>query len=173
MIVRGASEADAPGIAAIYGHHVLAGHGTFEEVPPSADEIAARIAGVLGDGLPYVVAEQGGQIVGFAYAAPYRPRSAYRYTAEDSVYIHPDHLGQGIGKALVAEVIRACEAMGLRQLVAVVGGSANAGSIGLHRSLGFVETGIGRALGFKHGRWVDIVWMQRALNGGDATLPGD
>ena len=173
MIVRAAGEADAPVIAAIYGHHVLTGFGTFEEVPPSDAEIATRIAGVGALGLPYLVAEDGGRVLGFAYAAPFRPRSAYRYTAEDSVYVHPDHLGQGIGRALVAEVIRRCEAIGLRQLTAVIGDSANAGSIGLHRSLGFVETGIGRALGFKHGRWVDIVWMQRPLNGGDATLPGE
>jgi phosphinothricin acetyltransferase len=173
MIVRAASETDAPGIAAIYGHHVVTGFGTFEEVPPSDAEIATRIASVGALGLPYLVAEDSGHVLGFAYAAPFRPRSAYRYTAEDSVYVHPDHLGQGIGRALVAEIIRRCEAMGLRQLTAVIGDSANAGSIGLHRSLGFVETGIGRALGFKHGRWVDIVWMQRPLNGGAATLPGE
>lgn len=171
MIVRAASQADAPAVAAIYGHHVLHGLGTFEEVPPSDAEIAARIVGVLGHGLPYLVAEDGRRVLGFAYAAPFRPRSAYRYTAEDSVYIHPDHLGQGVGKALVAEVIRVCEAMGLRQLVAVIGDSANAGSIGLHRSLGFVEAGVGRALGYKHGRWVDIVWMRKPLNGGDADTP--
>ena len=173
MIVRAASGTDAPAVAAIYGHHVLTGFGTFEEVPPSDAEIATRIAGVVALGLPYLVAEDAGRALGFAYAAPFRPRSAYRYTAEDSVYVHPDHLGRGIGRALVADVIRRCEAMGLRQLTAVIGDSANAGSIGLHRSLGFVETGIGRALGFKHGRWVDIVWMQRPLNGGAATLPGE
>lgn len=171
MIVRAATEADAPAVAAIYGHHVLTGFGTFEEVPPSDAEIAARIAGVLAHGLPYLLAEDAGQVLGFAYAAPFRMRSAYRYTAEDSVYIHPDHLGRGIGKALLVDVIRLCEAMGLRQLTAVIGDAANAGSIGLHRSLGFAETGVGRALGYKHGRWVDIVWMQRALNGGAANAP--
>lgn len=171
MIVRAACEADAPAVAAIYGHHVLHGFGTFEEVPPSDAEIAARIAGVLRHGLPYFVAEDATRVLGFAYAAPFRPRAAYRYTAEDSVYVHPDHLGEGIGKALVAQVIAACEAMGLRQLVAIIGDSANAGSIGLHRSLGFVQTGVGAALGYKHGRWVDIVQMQKALNGGDASAP--
>ena len=171
MIVRSASEADAPAIAAIYGHHVLTGFGTFEEVPPSHAEIAARIAGVAQLGLPYLVAEDDGHTLGFAYASAFRPRSAYRYTAEDSVYVHPDHVGQGVGRALVEEVIRLCEAMGLRQLTAVIGDSANAASIGLHRSLGFVETGIGRALGYKHGRWVDIVWMQKSLNGGDECDP--
>ena len=129
------------------------------------------MASVLGHGLPYVVMEDAGQVLGFSYASPFRLRAAYRYTAEESVYIHPDHLGHGLGKALVGEVIAACEALGLRQLVAVIGDSANAGSIGLHRSLGFVEIGVGRAFGFKHGRWVDIVQMQKPLNGGDETLP--
>jgi len=171
MIIRSASQADAGAVAAIYGHHVLTGLGTFEEVPPAETEIAARIAAVSALGLPYLVGEEGGRVVGFAYASPFRPRSAYRYTAEDSVYVHPDFIGRGVGKALVAEVIDACEALGLRQLVAVIGDSANAGSIGLHRSLGFVEAGVGRALGFKHGRWVDIVWMRRSLNAGDASAP--
>lgn len=171
MIVRSATEADAAAVGAIYGHHVLHGLGTFEEVPPSDAEMAQRIAAVIGRGLPYLVAEDGGRIVGFAYAAPFRPRAAYRYTAEDSVYIHPDFLGRGIGKALVAEVIAACERLGLRQLVAVIGDSANAGSIGLHRSLGFEPTGVGRSFGFKHGRWVDIVWMQKALGPGDSAPP--
>jgi phosphinothricin acetyltransferase len=158
-------------VAAIYGHHVLHGLGTFEELPPSEAEMAGRMAAVLGHGLPYVVMEDAGRVLGFSYAAPFRPRAAYRYTAEESVYIHPDHLGRGLGKALVSEVIGACEGLGLRQLVAVIGDSGNAGSIGLHRSLGFVEIGVGRAFGFKHGRWVDIVQMQKPLNGGDATLP--
>jgi len=126
---------------------------------------------VLDHGLPYLVAEEDGAVVGFAYAAPFRPRAAYRYTAEDSVYIAPEWIGKGVGKALVARVIAACEAMGLRQMVAVIGDSANAGSIGLHRSLGFEHAGVGRAFGFKHGRWVDIVWMQRALNGGELDTP--
>jgi len=171
MIIRPASAADAPAVASIYGHHVLHGLGTFEEVPPSEEEISRRIAAVLDHGLPYLVAEEGKAVVGFAYAAPFRPRAAYRYTAEDSVYVAPEWIGKGVGKALVARVIAACEAKGLRQLVAVVGDSANAGSIGLHRSLGFEHAGVGRAFGFKHGRWVDIVWMQRALNGGDTDAP--
>jgi phosphinothricin acetyltransferase len=158
-------------VAAVYGHHVLHGLGTFEEVPPSEVEMAARMGAVLGHGLPYVVMEDADQVLGFSYASPFRLRAAYRYTAEESVYIHPDHLGRGLGKALVSEVIAACEAMGLRQLVAVIGDSANAGSIGLHRSLGFVEIGVGRAFGFKHGRWVDIVQMQKPLNGGDTSPP--
>ncbi len=171
MIVRSATEADVAAVAAIYGHHVLHGLGTFEEVPPTDAEMAQRIAAVQDRGLPYLVAEDEGRIVGFAYAAPFRPRAAYRYTAEDSVYIHPDFLGRGIGKALVAEVIVASERLGLRQLVAVIGDSANAGSIGLHRSLGFEQTGVGRSFGFKHGRWVDIVWMQKQLGPGANAPP--
>jgi len=170
--IRSASAADAAAVAAIYGHHVLHGLGTFEEVPPSEAEIAGRIAAVLERGLPYLVAvDDAGAVIGFAYAAPFRPRAAYRYTVEDSVYIDPARLGRGLGKALVAEVIAACEALGLRQMVAVIGDSGNAGSIGLHRSLGFEHQGVGRSFGFKHGRWVDIVWMQRALNAGDAAQP--
>ncbi len=171
MRVRPATESDAAGVAAIYGHHVLHGFGTFEEVPPGAVEIAGRIAAVVGRGLPYLVAEEAGAVIGFAYAAPFRPRAAYRYTVEDSVYIAPDAIGKGVGKALVAEVIRVCEDLGLRQMVAVIGDSGNAGSIGLHRSLGFEQAGVGKALGYKHGRWVDIVWMQRALNEGSDAAP--
>ena len=171
MNVRDATRADAGAVAAIYGHHVLHGFGTFEEIPPSDTDMAARIAAVLAYGLPYLVAEEDGRVIGFAYASPFRPRAAYRYTAEDSVYIDPDHLGRGVGKALVAEIIARCEAMGLRQLLAVIGDSANAGSIALHRSLGFKDAGMGRAVGFKHGRWVDTVWMQRPLGAGDADIP--
>jgi L-amino acid N-acyltransferase YncA len=119
-----------------------------------------------------VVAEDAaGRVLGFAYASSFRPRAAYRYTAEESVYVHPDLIGQGVGKALVAEIIAVCEAMGLRQLVAVIGDSANAASLGLHRSLGFTEIGVGRAFGHKHGRWVDIVQMQRALGPGADAEP--
>jgi L-amino acid N-acyltransferase YncA len=171
MIVRDAGPDDVGAVARIYGHHVLNSLGTFEEVPPSEVEIASRIAAVVERGLPYLVAEEAGAVVGFAYATPFRPRAAYRYTAEDSVYIDPACIGQGVGKALVAEVIGRCEALGLRQMVAVIGDSANAGSIGLHRSLGFEPAGTGRAFGFKFGRWVDIVWMQKALNGGESSLP--
>ena len=171
VTIRPATAADAPALAAIYGHHCLHGFGTFEEVPPTAGEMAARLAAVAGRGLPYLVAEVDGAVAGFAYAGPFRPRAAYRYTVEDSVYIAPDRQGQGVGKALLAEVIAACEALGLRQMVAVIGDSANAGSIGLHRSLGFAHQGVGRSFGYKFGRWVDIVWMQRPLNGGAASEP--
>ena len=171
MQVRPATESDAAAVAGIYGHHVLHGFGTFEETPPSTLEIAGRIAAVLSRGLPYLVAQEGGVVIGFAYAAPFRPRAAYRYTVEDSVYVAPAAIGKGVGKALVAEAIRLCEGLGLRQMVAVIGDSGNAGSIGLHRSLGFEPAGVGKAFGYKHGRWVDIVWMQKSLNGGDARLP--
>ena len=172
MRIRSAEPADAAAVAAIYGHHVLESLGTFEEVPPSEVEIAGRIAGVQALGLPYLVAEdETGRVLGFAYASSFRPRAAYRFTAEESVYVHPELVGQGIGKALVAEVIRICEAMGLRQLVAVIGDSGNAASRGLHRSLGFTEIGVGRAFGHKHGRWVDIVWLQRPLGPGADAEP--
>ena len=172
MIVRAASDADVAAVAAIYGHHVLHSTGTFEESPPSEAEIAARISAVRALRLPYLVAEGGdGQVVGFAYASAFRPRPAYRYTAEDSVYIRPDQMGRGVGKALVAEVIADCEVLGVRQMIAVIGDSANAGSIGLHRSLGFESAGVGRAFGFKFGRWVDVVWMQKTLGAGADALP--
>lgn len=172
MRIRPATESDAAAVAAIYGHHALHGFGTFEEEPPTVEDMAGRIRAVLARGLPYLVAEDdAGPVIGFAYAGPFRPRAAYRYTVEDSVYIAPEAIGKGVGKALVAEVIRLCEAMGLRQMVAVIGDSGNAGSIGLHRSLGFKDAGVGRSLGYKHGRWVDIVWMQRDLNTGDGAPP--
>jgi phosphinothricin acetyltransferase len=171
MIIRAATAEDTPALAAIYGHHCLHGFGTFEEVPPSAEDMAGRLRAVQGRGLPYLVAEIDGAVAGFAYAGPFRPRAAYRYTVEDSVYIAPARQGQGVGKALLTAVIADCEAMGLRQVVAVIGDSGNAGSIGLHRSLGFTHQGVGKDFGYKLGRWVDIVWMQKTLNGGATTAP--
>jgi L-amino acid N-acyltransferase YncA len=151
---------------------VLSSTGTFEETPPSEAEIAGRIAAVTALQLPYLVsADAAGAVTGFAYASAFRPRPAYRYTAEDSVYIHPDHMGRGLGKALVARVIAACEALGVRQMIAVIGDSANAGSIGLHRSLGFEDAGVGRGFGFKFGRWLDVVWMQKTLGPGSDVPP--
>ena len=171
MIIRDATPADAEALAAIYGHAVLHGFGTFETVPPSAAEMDARRRAVQGHGLPYLVAERNGRALGYAYAGPFRPRPGYRFTVEDSVYVAPDAQGQGVGRAVLAPVIAACEALGLRQIVAVIGDSGNAASIGLHASLGFERSGVGRSFGHKHGRWVDIVWMQKALNGGDAGPP--
>lgn len=171
MIVRPAEDRDAEALAAIYGHHVLHGFGTFEEIPPSAADMIERRKAVTDHGLPYLVAEDAGAVLGFAYAGLFRPRAAYRYTAEDSVYVAPDAVGKGVGRAVLSAVIERCEALGLRQLVAVIGDSGNAASIGLHASLGFERTGIGHSVGFKHGRWVDIVQMQKSLNGGDTRQP--
>ena len=172
MIVRPATAADAHALAAIYGDAVLHGFGTFEEQPPSPADMDGRRRAVQDKGLPYLVAQgDDGRVLGFAYAGPFRPRAAYRYTLEDSVYVAPDAKGQGVGRGLLLEIIAACEALGIRQLMAVVGDSGNLGSIALHRSLGFEQTGVGKSVGFKHGRWVDIVHMQKALNGGDTRLP--
>ena len=171
MIVRAATEADAEALAAIYGDAVLHGFGTFEEEPPTPADMDGRRRAVQDQGLPYLVAEMDGRVLGFAYAGPFRPRAAYRYTLEDSVYVSPDAKGRGVGRAVLSAVIAACEALGVRQLMAVIGDSGNSGSIGLHRALGFEQTGVGRSVGFKHGRWVDIVHMQKPLNGGDGLPP--
>lgn len=171
MIVRPAIPADAAAVQAIYAHHVLHGTGTFEEDPPSVADIEGRMEAVLRRGLPYLVATRGEAILGFAYAGPFRLRAAYRFTAEDSIYIHPDHQGQGVGKRLLEAIVATCEGLGLHQLLAVIGDSENAGSIGVHRACGFEMIGVTPGLGFKHGRWVDVVWMQKALNGGADVAP--
>jgi phosphinothricin acetyltransferase len=171
VIVRPATGADLAAITAIYAHHVLHGLGTFEEEPPSVEEIGRRIAAVRALDLPYLVGDDDGKVVGFAYAAPFRPRTAYRYTVEDSVYVAPAAIGHGVGRALVGELIAMCELMAMRQMLAVIGDSANAASIGLHRSLGFKPAGVCKAVGFKKGGWVDTVWMQRPLNAGDSSQP--
>jgi L-amino acid N-acyltransferase YncA len=170
MTIRPAQESDAPALAAIYGHAVLHGFGTFEETPPTPEDMSARLRNITGRGLPYLVAEEDGRVLAYAYASPFRPRPGYRFTVEDSVYVAPDATGRGLGRAVLSQVLTACEGLGLRQIVAVIGDSGNAASIALHRSLGFEPSGVGQGFGFKHGRWVDIVWMQKALNGGD-TLP--
>lgn len=171
MIIRPATREDMDALADIYGHHVLHGLGTFEEVPPSAAELNDRREAIVGRGLPYLLAEDQGQVLGFAYAGPFRLRAAYRYTVEDSVYVAPGAQGRGVGRAALSAVIAACETLGIRQVVAVIGDSGNAGSIGLHRALGFTHQGVGQGFGFKHGRWVDIVWMQKALGGGAERAP--
>lgn len=172
MRVRDAGPGDIPAITAIYAHHVLHGTGTFEEEPPDEADMAARLAKVQGAGCAWLVAEgEEGRILGYGYFSQYRDRSAYRYTAEDSVYVRDDIRGQGVGKALVAELIRRGEARGFRQMIAVIGDSENVGSIGLHLSLGFRQVGVLRAAGMKFGRWVDVVQMQRALGPGEKTLP--
>ncbi|MDP1632179.1 MAG: N-acetyltransferase family protein [Caulobacter sp.] len=171
MILRPATEADAPALAAIYGDACLHGSGTFEEIVPEPAEMARRLAAVTAHGLPYLVAELDRAVAAFAYAAPFRQRSAYRFTVEDSVYVAPSAKGRGLGRALLTRVIADSEAKGLRQMLAVIGGSDNAGSIALHRGLGFEMLGTMPAVGFKLGRWMDVVMMQRALNAGSATPP--
>jgi phosphinothricin acetyltransferase len=171
ITVRPSTDADLPAITAIYGWNVLNGLGTFEEDPPSQDEMARRRAAFLDRGLPYLVAEEDGVVLGYAYAGPFRLRAAYRYTVEDSVYVSPDAVGKGVGKTLLTALIAECEALGLRQLVAVIGDSGNAASIGLHAAMGFKQQGVFPAMGYKFGRWVDLVWMQRSLNGGGDREP--
>jgi phosphinothricin acetyltransferase len=170
-VLRASREEDVEAIASIYAHHVLHGLASFEETPPSAEEMARRRAAIVAQALPYLVAEHGGRVVGYCYAGPFRPRSAYRYTLEDSVYVAADAVGHGIGRALLAAVIARAADLGYRQMVAVIGGSETLPSIRLHRTLGFAHCGVLPAVGFKFGRWVDIVLMQRALGPGAATLP--
>lgn len=170
--VRDAGPADLPAITAIYGHHVLHGTGTFEEVPPTEADMAARMAKVQRRGCAWLVAEdEAGQVLGYGYYAPFRERSAYRFSAEDSVYVRNDIRGQGVGKALVAELLAHAEAKGIRQMIAVIGDSENVGSIGLHISLGFRQAGVLKAVGMKFGRWVDVVQMQKSLGEGERSLP--
>ena len=171
LTIRPSTDADLPAITAIYGWNVLNGLGTFEEDPPAQDEMARRRAAFLERGLPYLVAEEDGVVLGYAYAGPFRLRAAYRYTVEDSVYVSPDAVGKGVGKALLTALIAQCEALGLRQMCAVIGDSGNTPSIGLHAAMGFEQKGVFPAMGHKFGRWVDLVWMQRPLNGGGERQP--
>lgn len=171
MLIRPSTDADIGAITAIYAWNVENGLGTFEEIPPDAAEMARRRQAFLDRGLPYLVAEQDGQVLGYAYAGPFRLRAAYRYTVEDSIYVAPDAAGKGVGKVLLAALIEACEALGFRQMCAVIGDSGNAASIGLHAALGFEHKGVFPDMGHKFGRWVDLVWMQRPLNGGGQTPP--
>lgn len=169
--MRDSVDADAASIAAIYAHHVLHGTASFETEAPSAAEMAQRRADILARGLPYLVAEQDRTVLGYAYAGPYRLRAAYRHAVEDSIYLRPDAIGQGIGRRLLQELLARCEALGRRQMIAVVGDSTSLASIRLHESLGFRVIGVLRSVGHKHGRWLDSVLLQRALGAGDATPP--
>lgn len=164
MDIRTAAEADLPECQAIYAHHVLEGTGSFEEVPPSLEVIAERHGSITKSGWAWLVAADASGVLGFAYYTQYRPRSAYRFTAEDSVYVRDDVRGQGVGKALVARLIEHAAGAGFRQMVAIVGDAENIGSIGVHASLGFQKVGTLRDVGFKFGRWLDVVFMQRALS---------
>ena len=169
--IRPSTDRDLPEITAIYGHHVLHGTGTFETTPPSESDMAARRADVLAKGLPYLVVEDGGRVLGFAYCQWFKPRPAYRFSAEDSIYLHPDAAGKGLGRALLADLADRAEAAGIRKLIAVIGDSGNAGSIGVHKALGFSPVGQFKSCGWKFGRWLDIVLMEKPLGEADTTPP--
>jgi L-amino acid N-acyltransferase YncA len=169
--LRDVVEADIPLIHTIYCHHVMHGAASFEEVPPDVAEMKNRFAALKAKDMPYMAAVDGGRILGYAYAGPYRTRSAYRFTVEDSIYLAPDAAGRGLGRLLLSEIIARSTALGLRQMVAVIGDTGNVASIGLHRALGFQMIGTLPAIGFKFGRWIDSVLMQRALGPGQTTLP--
>jgi L-amino acid N-acyltransferase YncA len=169
--IRPSRDPDLAAITAIYGHHVLHGTGTFETDPPSEAEMTARRADVLAKGLPYLVAEEDGRILGYAYCQWFKPRPAYRFSAEDSIYLHPQAQGKGLGKALLAELERQAEAAGIRKLIAVIGDSANKGSVGVHRTLGFKSVGVIQSCGWKFGKWLDIVLMEKQIGAGDSTPP--
>ena len=169
--MRPATPDDLPAIQSIYAHHVLHGLASFEEAPPPLEEMRRRFDDVRARGLPYLAADFGGVLVGYGYCAPYRSRTAYRHSLEDSVYVKHGSEGRGVGSALLRVLIERCEALGYRQLIAVIGDSGNAASINLHASFGFQRLGTLRSAGFKFGRWVDSVLMQRPLGPGDSTRP--
>ena len=172
FVIRDAGAGDVARITAIYAHHVLTGLASFELVPPDAAEMARRRESVLAWRLPYFVAEDASGILGYAYAAPYRTRAGYRHTVEDSIYVAPEAIGRGVGRELLERLIEACTACGCRQMLAVIGDTGNRPSIGLHEACGFVRVGMLPSTGFKFGRWVDSVLMQRGLGEGDRTPPG-
>ncbi len=169
--MRPATPEDLPAIREIYGYHVLHGLASFEEEPPPAAELRRRFDDVQARGLPWLAADFGGVLSGYGYCAPYRTRSAYRYSLEDSIYIRSGSEGRGVGSALLGALVQRCEGLGYRQLIAVIGDSANAASINLHASFGFLRVATLRSVGFKFERWVDSVVMQRPLAAGDATPP--
>ncbi|WP_019701432.1 GNAT family N-acetyltransferase [Paracidovorax oryzae] len=169
--IRPSRDEDLPAITAIYAHHVLHGTGTFETDPPSAADMATRRADVLARGLPYLVAEEQGEILGFAYANWFKPRPAYRFSAEDSIYVADAARGRGVGRLLLDALCDAAEAAGVRKLLAVIGDSANAGSVGVHRAAGFTEIGVMRSVGWKFGAWRDVVLMEKPLGAADTTAP--
>ena len=170
-MLRAALPADIAAIQAIYAHHVVGGCATFELDAPSIEQMLRRYDALTSEGYPFLVAEADSIVVGYAYAGPYRERPAYRHTVEDSIYLSPGAVGQGLGTHLLGALLDECERIGFRQVIAVIGDSANAASIGLHRKAGFLMTGTLRAVGWKHGRWVDTVLMQRALGAADTAPP--
>lgn len=173
LLIRPSLDTDIAAIAAIYAYHVLHGTGTFETDPPSMADMAVRRADVLAKGLPYLVAEQTGEVIGFAYGNWFKPRPAYRYSVEDSIYLAPTFHRRGLGRALLAELMAHFETRGIRKVMAIIGDSANAGSVGLHRALGFSQVGVIESCGWKLGAWRDIVIMQKTLGAGDTLPPSD
>jgi L-amino acid N-acyltransferase YncA len=172
-LIRPSRDEDLAAITRIYAHHVLHGTGTFETTPPTEGEMAGRRADVLGKGLPWLVIEADGQVMGYAYGNWFKPRPAYRYSVEDSIYMAPESAGKGLGKLLLTELLAQCERAGVRKVMAVIGDSANAGSIGVHKALGFEQVGVVQSCGWKFGRWLDIVLMQKSIGQGDSTPPQD
>jgi L-amino acid N-acyltransferase YncA len=170
-IVRPSEDRDLPDITAIYSHAVLNGTASFEIDPPDEAEMARRRRELLAAGYPYLVAEADDRIVGYAYASSYRPRPAYRFTVEDSIYVAPEVQGRGVGRALLSSLIAHCERQGFRQMIGVIGDSSSTGSIALHRALGFLNAGVVRDVGYKHGRWLDQVIMQRRLGSAAEGVP--
>ena len=162
-LIRPSTENDVPAIAAIYAHHVLTGTASFEIEPPDEAEMLRRRAEITAKGFPYLVADDGGQVVGYAYAGPYRARLAYRHTVENSIYVRHDMAGKGVGALLMPALITACEKNGYKQMIAVIGDSGNAASIKLHRKFGFRDVGVLKDVGFKFDRWLDVIYMQRSL----------
>ncbi|NVM88429.1 GNAT family N-acetyltransferase [Variovorax sp. SG517] len=171
LAIRPSREEDVAAITAIYAHHVLHGTGTFETEPPSPTDMASRRADVLARNLPYLVAEEDGKVLGFAYCNWFKPRPAYRFSAEDSIYVSESARGKGLGAKLLAALSQAAEAAGVRKLIAVIGDSANAGSIGVHRSQGFTHVGVLKDCGWKFGEWRDVVLMEKVLGEGSTTRP--
>lgn len=173
LTIRPSAETDLPAIQAIYAQAVREGTGTFETEEPGGEEMGRRRQEVLGRGLPWLVAERDGDVLGYAYANYFRPRLAYRFCVEDSIYLSPAAQGQGVGRLLLAELMARCEAAGARQMLAVIGDAANAGSIGVHTALGFAHTGVLKSAGWKFGRWLDVVLMQRTLGLGDSAAAAE
>ena len=169
--IRPSIDADLPALTRIYGHHVLTGTGTFETTPPSEADMTTRRADVLAKGLPWLVVEDGGHVLGFAYGNWFKPRPAYRFSCEDSIYMAPEAAGKGLGRALLAELMASLERAGVRKVMAVIGDSSNAGSIGVHKALGFEPAGVINDCGWKFERWLDIVLMQKTLGLGATTPP--
>ncbi|MGO4390136.1 N-acetyltransferase family protein [Variovorax sp. M-6] len=169
--IRPSRDDDVAAITAIYAHHVLHGTGTFETEAPTATDMAARRADVLAKNLPYLVAERDGELLGFAYCNWFKPRPAYRFSAEDSIYLADGARGQGLGARLLSALSQAAETVGVRKLIAVIGDSANAGSIGVHRAQGFTHVGVLKDCGWKFGAWRDVVLMEKVLGEGATTRP--